>query len=483
MLRAPRVGVYGPRVDEVPVAQKQGSPFLFKLKVLAALIVVVLIAWTAAAVLRGAPDPTIDVTTALPAIGPKNSVHVVVTEPERGLSDVKVELVQGELVKALGEATYAARSPWKWWGELVPTHEVQADIGKTAIPELKAGEATIRVTAGKAPGVFGRPDPVVVEKKLEVKLLPPMLTPTSQFVYVAQGGSEVVTYEVGESSVRDGVEAGAWFFPGYPLPNGPKSARFALFAVPYDMDDPSSIALVAEDALGNKAKTTFDAFTHKFTPRPLGQDVIALNEKFMQKVTGEIIPRTPSLSDKGDLLQNFLQLNNDLRKANAQQLRELAAKTKPAFLWKGAFVPMKDAAVMGSFAQRRSYQVDGKQVDTQDHLGFDLASLQRAPVLAANSGEVVLADYFGIYGNCVVVDHGYGLMSLYAHLSSIAVKPGDKVEKQQELGRTGATGLAGGDHLHFTMLLHGLAITPVEWWDAHWIADRVKLKLGDALPL
>ena len=94
----------------------------------------------------------------------------------------------------------------------------------------------------------------------------------------------------------------------------------------------------------------------------------------------------------------------------------------------------------------------------------------------------MLARYFGIYGNSVVVDHGYGLMSLYAHLSSLGVKEGDRVERGQELGRSGETGLAGGDHLHFTMLLHGMPVNPIEWWDAHWLRDRLKTKLGKALP-
>ena len=94
----------------------------------------------------------------------------------------------------------------------------------------------------------------------------------------------------------------------------------------------------------------------------------------------------------------------------------------------------------------------------------------------------MLARYFGIYGNTVVIDHGYGLMSLYGHLSSIAVEPGQQVDRAQQIGRSGATGLAGGDHLHFTMLLQGLPVNPREWWDAHWLHDRLKLKLGDAFP-
>jgi murein DD-endopeptidase MepM/ murein hydrolase activator NlpD len=101
-------------------------------------------------------------------------------------------------------------------------------------------------------------------------------------------------------------------------------------------------------------------------------------------------------------------------------------------------------------------------------------------VTAANSGRVLHAGWLGIYGNCVIVDHGMGLMSLYAHLSSIDVSAGDSVSKDQQLGRSGSTGLAGGDHLHFTMLLAGQAITPVDWWSRQWVEDRILRKLTEA---
>ena len=137
---------------------------------------------------------------------------------------------------------------------------------------------------------------------------------------------------------------------------------------------------------------------------------------------------------------------------------------------------------MSHFADRRTYMYQGKPVDHQDHLGFDLASVQHAPVPAANRGVVVLAHFHGIFGNAVVLDHGHGLMSLYAHLSVISVQEGQTVDRGAILGQSGATGLAGGDHLHYTTLLQGLPVNPVEWWDPHWIHDRLKEKLGAALP-
>jgi murein DD-endopeptidase MepM/ murein hydrolase activator NlpD len=73
-----------------------------------------------------------------------------------------------------------------------------------------------------------------------------------------------------------------------------------------------------------------------------------------------------------------------------------------------------------------------------------------------------------------------GVQSLYAHLSSLDVKPGDRIDKEGVVGRSGMTGLAGGDHLHFTMLVHGRPVTPVDWWSRQWIEDRILRKLREA---
>jgi pyruvate/2-oxoglutarate dehydrogenase complex dihydrolipoamide acyltransferase (E2) component len=101
-------------------------------------------------------------------------------------------------------------------------------------------------------------------------------------------------------------------------------------------------------------------------------------------------------------------------------------------------------------------------------------------VKAGNDGKVVYADYLGIYGNCVIIDHGMGVSSLYGHLASIDLKNGDTVKRDQVIGRSGMTGLAGGDHLHFSMQVHGRPVNPVEWWDPHWIDDRVMRKIREA---
>ena len=397
-----------------------------------------------------------------------------------GLTSLRFELVQEDRTHVIAERDYRPRPVWAFWGERTERDEVRADVGRETVPDLRPGEAMLRVTAGRAPTWLLRPDPVVREMRLPVQLVPPELSVLSTQNYATQGGAGVVVYRVGDTSVRDGVQAGDWFFPGAPLPgSGTTGDRFCLFGVPWDLDDGSGVSLIAEDAVANRAAL---AFVERFFPKPPARDRIGLSDSFMSRVVPEILRRNPELSDRGDLLENYLQVNGELRRRNAEELVALARGSAPEFLWTEPFLSLPNAKVMSAFADQRTYLYGGRVVDEQTHLGYDLASVARAPVPAANRGVVVMARYFGIYGNTVVVDHGHGLMSLYSHLSSFLVVEGQQVERGAVLGTTGATGLAGGDHLHFTTLVGGLPVNPTQWWDASWIRDRVARKLGPALP-
>jgi hypothetical protein len=368
---------------------------------------------------------------------------------------------------------------WAPWRKGTSSEEIHVEVGKDTVAELKLGTAIVRVTAGRAGVLFWTPAAATAQIELPVRFVPPTLQVLSTFHYVSRGGSEAVVYRVGETTKRDGVQAGTRFFPGYPLPGGSAGDRFTFFAVAYDMEDAASVRLIAEDAAGN---VTQRKFIDEFFPKPIRQDTIHLNDAFMQKVDTEIMSQTPNLPDKGNLLDNYLQLNRDLRKANDAFLEDLTQKTQLAFLWREPFLPMVNTAIKAHFAEYRSYVYDGKTVDEQYHLGLDMASVRSDPVPASNDGVVAFAGYLGIYGNCVVIDHGYGVETLYGHMSSIDVKEGQRVKRGETMGRSGSSGLAAGDHVHFAVLLHGLPVTPIEWFDSKWIKDRLKLKLGAALP-
>jgi murein DD-endopeptidase MepM/ murein hydrolase activator NlpD len=216
-------------------------------------------------------------------------------------------------------------------------------------------------------------------------------------------------------------------------------------------------------------------------PKAPRRSTIELPDAFLNRVVPAIEAGSPDEKASGSLLDQFLVLNGDLRRKNAAKIASFAAHTSPDMLWGGeVFYKFANTKAESAFADQRTYRYQGREVDHQTHLGFDLASFANSPVHAANRGQVLYAADLGIYGNCIIIDHGMGVQSLYAHLSSFEVPVGAMVDKGQELGKSGQTGMAGGDHLHFTMLVNGQMVNPIEWWDPHWIQDRIVRKLREA---
>ncbi len=433
-----------------------------------------LVAGLALATLRTGSAASLELITEATAIGPRTTVTARAASSGRGLAGLRLEVEQKGRLWVVARREHVPRPPWDFLGERVLEDEIRAEVGHQTLTELAEGEATVRVVAERARTWLLAPAPITKELRLPVRRAPPTLSLVSSQHYVAQGGSGLVVYRVGATAVADYVSVGSWRFPGTPVPGG-SGERMALFGVPWDVADASTLRVVAEDEAGNAASV---AFVDRFERKPPASDRIQLDDAFLTKVTSEIRAATPSLAARASLLEDYLAINRELRAANASELVALANESAPAFLFDDAFLPMRNAKVMSAFADRRSYVYGGREVDRQTHLGFDLAAVARSEVQAANRGVVRLARYFGIYGNTVVVDHGLGLMTLSAHLSSIDVEEGQQVERGQPIGRTGATGLAGGDHLHFTTLVRGLPVNPIEWWDGHWVHDRITSKLN-----
>ena len=434
------------------------------------LLVLVITPLLGLALFRMGSPPALEISADRPGIGPRTRIDLTASEASRGLSTLRLTLIQGERQETLLQEDFTPRPFWAFWGPRTQTFEGHVDVGSETLADLEAGPVLLRWEAERSGTWLRHPAPEVRDLELEVRFTPPSLQVTSTPVAIDQGGSAVVVYRIGETAVTDGVEIGEHFFPGRPLPDSTTGEHFVLFGAPHDDPSGDSIRLVAIDALGNRRTMPF---IDTYRARPMTYDVINLDQGFMAKVVAEIVPRTPGLEEPPDMLTGYLLLNGELRRRNSQQLIELSQSSTDALLWRGAFSQLPNSRVMAPFADRRTYRFDGRDVDQQDHLGFDLASVRNAPVPAANSGRVALAEYFGIYGNTVVIDHGGGLMSLYSHLSSLDVEPGQEVARGDILGKTGKTGLAGGDHLHFSMLLWGMQVNPLEWWDQHWIDQRI----------
>jgi murein DD-endopeptidase MepM/ murein hydrolase activator NlpD len=230
--------------------------------------------------------------------------------------------------------------------------------------------------------------------------------------------------------------------------------------------------LVATDKAGNTRQMPL---AYEIKNVKYKKSTIALSDSFLQNKVAPLL--TDAAKRQGQPSDVFLAVNKGLRKENEDRIAQITRKATARLLWTGAFGQLSNSKVEANFADQRTYTYNGAAIDTAYHVGYDLSVTKHYPVEAANGGVVAFAGDLGIYGNTVVLDHGIGLFTLYSHLSSIDVKEGDAVKQRQVLGKTGETGLAAGDHLHYGVYLDGVAVLPVEWWDAKWIRDNIDPKL------
>jgi murein DD-endopeptidase MepM/ murein hydrolase activator NlpD len=432
--------------------------------------------------------PSLEVVAPVKYVGLSTPLEVVVRTPGGRLSSMRIEFEQGSTRTPLfvfeGKGSLTGDPHVTMEGP--DTLHVKTTVGRESVKGLKSGQGRIVVTAVR-PVVFGiRRIEAGAARDVEVRLERPKVSVLSTHHYINAGGSEMIVYRATPEGVASGVAVGNVEYPGYPASRLPvegvsisdAAVHVAFFALRYDQNVNAPMHLFARDEAGNVATAEFD---HRTFPKQFKSSRIPLEDKFLDRVVPAILDGTTEVKAAGSTIDSFLVINRELRRKNGEKIVSFAAQTAPEMLWRGVvFHQFSNTAVESAFADRRTYTYQGREVDRQTHLGFDLASVANTPIVAANRGRVVYADNLGIYGNCVIIDHGMGVQSLYAHLSSIDVKPGAMVEKEAPLGRSGMTGLAGGDHLHFTMLVNGHMVNPIEWWDPHWIEDRVLRKLREA---
>lgn len=314
-----------------------------------------------------------------------------------------------------------------------------------------------------------------IEANVVIDTRPPVVDVVSRAHYFTQGGSGVVIYRVSEPCPRSGVKVGDDFYAGYAGLFQDPDLHLAMIALNHRQGNGTAISVEATDAAGNTGRS---GFRHWIRERRFRADRINISDQFLQWKMPEFKDQIPT--DAQTPLDQFLAVNRKLREDNYQRLRSVVDHSERRVLWEGAFSRLPNAANRARYADRREYRYQGKVIDRQVHMGIDLASLAHSPVPAANTGKVVFNEYLGIYGRTVILDHGFGLFSMYSHLNSIDVQKGQMVSKGAILGRTGTTGMAGGDHLHFAIMVHHTFVNPIEWWDGSWIRNNITAKMEQA---
>jgi len=411
--------------------------------------------------------PEVRVAGDVEFIGLQKTIDLTITDRKSGIRAFEVYLQQGDKKAELQNETF----PRAGFFSAAGPNELQRTINIDAASlGLRDGRADLVVKVRDFSfWNFMQGNERIDSRPVMLDTVKPKVRILESPRYIKAGGASIVVYEINEPVAHHGAVINGHFYGGFPLSKKNTQVFGALLGLDYTTDKIKEMLVVATDRAGNVGEANFSMILKPMRPK---QDRINIGDSFLESKIPEFSQYYPDLPGE-NALQKYLYVNNDLRKQDNEKIVQVTSVVTPEKLWDGIFGRLPRSSPKAGFADERTYFYQGREIDHQVHLGMDLASTRNAAVPAANKGRVVFADYNGIYGNMVILDHGWGLFSLYSHLSRIDVQVGDLVEKGGELGRTGNTGMAGGDHLHFSILVNGVFVTPVEWWDEHWLKVNI----------
>ncbi len=431
--------------------------------------------WILTAKLEGGA-PALSLEPSALTIGSNKVVTVSASDEKSGLRRMRIDLFQNGKELILLEKDFPGGSLFRGGDIRSESIEVQIDPAKLGISD---GNAVLRMTVRDYSWRrWWHGNKTYRELDVLIDTKPPKIDVLTRVHNISQGGTGVVIYRLSEPCPRSGVAVGDNFFPGHIGHFDDKLKAMAFFALDTHQGKGTPLSVQARDRGGNTAS---ERFPHHIRRRRFKKDTIRISDRFLEWKMPEFADQVPEAAT-GSPVEKFIAVNRSLRKSNYLSIQNIGSHSEAQLMWEGRFLRLPNAANRAGFGDRRDYRYNDKIIDQQIHLGIDLASVAHSPVPAANSGKVVFADDIGIYGKSILIDHGFGLFSMYSHLSGIDVQTGQTVSKKEIIGRTGTSGLAGGDHLHFSIMVHNTFVNPVEWWDGTWIRNNITTKIDAAGP-
>ncbi|NPA13500.1 MAG: M23 family metallopeptidase [Aquificae bacterium] len=388
-------------------------------------------------------------------IGSNTNINFKVVDDKPGINNVQVYIIQNEKnIKVLDDSNLPPKLKEK-------EYSLHIDARKYGLKEGKA-QLSIIVSDGS---LLKNTQNYITDVKID--LTPPSLSVLSSPASIMNGGTGFVFYRTSSDVVKTGVKVGELEYRCFNGIVSNKNIYGCAFPYPYYWKKKKPIIVFAVDKAGNKVSHTV---MYYFKRKKYRTSVINLTKDFIESKVKPLSDR--DISDPAEL---FRYVNVEIRKRNEETIHQITSKVsiiKPLF--KTRFLQLRNSVMLGGFADYRKYRLNGRIIPGADayHKGMDFASIKNAPVEAAEDGKVVFTGFLGIYGNTVIVEHGFGVFTLYSHLSEIDVNVGDMVSRGTQIGLTDTTGLAKGDHLHFAVLVQGLEVHPIEWLDKKWLKSR-----------
>jgi len=312
-------------------------------------------------------------------------------------------------------------------------------------------------------------------KEIAVKIdtKKPVANVISNSRYIQRGGSGVVIVKVKDDNLKDAFISFNDARKFKLTPYYKEDYYVALIAWPMDISTFERINLIVTDKADNKTITKVPFYIQK---KNFKNDKIKLSEKFIKNVSASVLEQSFE-PIPGDIEDIFIYSNTTLRDKNIKTIEKAVSKNSSIdrvdnFDIK-AFKRLRGSKTVAGYGDRRHYYLDGEKINEAWHLGIDWASVKKAPIRTTNEGIVIFKNYLGLYGNSIIIDHGMGLSTLYAHTSSQHVEVGEDVSSNTKIASTGSTGAVFGDHLHFGVLVQGVEVNPIEWMDKNWIKVRI----------
>ena len=346
----------------------------------------------------------------------------------------------------------------------------------------KPKEGSLRIEAfDTSSWNFFKGNQTVSNSKIIIDKKSPVANVIANSYLLRQGGSGIIIVEILDENLKDYYVSfnDEELFELFPFQK--KNFYMSIITWPIDIKEFKRVNVVAIDLAGNKTETKVPFYIKSFKEKI---DDIKISDEFVNSVSKHVLENS-NMNVPSSIVETFVKTNKELREKNLQTIKDVVKKNLPnaannPFDVK-PFIRLPNAATFAQFGERRHYFYNEQKIDEAWHLGMDWASVKRADVLISNPGKVIFKDYLGIYGDTVIVDHGYGLGTLYAHTSSIRVNVDDNVVAGQHIANTGSTGAVFGDHLHFGVLVQGIEVNPNEWLDFTWMKTNVTKTINDAM--
>lgn len=291
--------------------------------------------------------------------------------------------------------------------------------------------------------------------------------------YIQRGGSGVVVVKVQDDNLKDAYISfnGIKNFPLTPFYK--ENYYVALIPWPIDITSFNGVNLIVTDKAENKTITKVPFYIQKKT---IKNDTIQIKESFINNVSRRVLEQSFE-KIPNNLKDIFVYSNTILREKNLKTIEEIVFNNYSNEIVESfdinPFRRLKGSKMVAGYGDKRHYYLNAIKINDAWHLGIDWASVKQAPIRTSNDGMVIFKNYLGLYGNSIIIDHGMGLSTLYAHTSIQNVEVGEYITKNTTIANTGSTGAVFGDHLHFGVLVQGIEVNPVEWMDKNWLKVRI----------